>query len=46
MMFHFAPPDVAGFGVMISTSSVSRSSKLSMPSGLPSRTDESHDGAP
>ena len=37
-MFHRAEPDEPGFGVMISTPGSTRSSQLSMPSGLPSRT--------
>ena len=37
-MFHWAPPEVNGFGVITSTPSLSRSSQVSMPSGLPGRT--------
>ncbi len=37
-MFHFAEPDEAGLGVMISTPGLTRSSQPWMPSGLPSRT--------
>ena len=37
-MFHFAEPDEAGFGVMISTPGFTRSSHVWMFSGLPSRT--------
>ena len=36
-MFQRAPPELSGFGVITSTSLVSRSSKDSMPSGLPLR---------
>ena len=37
-MFHFAPPEVNGFGSSTSTSPVTRSSQLLMFSGLPLRT--------
>ena len=37
-MFHRAEPDEPGFGVMISTPGSTRSSQVSMPSGLPLRT--------
>jgi hypothetical protein len=37
MMFQRAPPEVNGFGVITSTSPVTRSSQLSIPSGLPAR---------
>jgi hypothetical protein len=35
--FHLAPPDVAGLGVITSTSPVTRSSQVWMSSGLPGR---------
>ena len=38
-MFHLAPPEVAGLGVMMSTSSRTRSLQPSMSFGLPGRTD-------
>ena len=38
-MFHFAPPDVAGFGVMMSTSPLTRSSQPLIFFGLPGRTE-------
>ena len=37
-MFQRAEPEEPGFGVMTSTSPSTRSSQVSMPSGLPSRT--------
>ena len=37
-MFQRAEPDEPGFGVMISTPGSTRSSQVSMPSGLPGRT--------
>ena len=37
-MFHFAPPDVNGFGSSTSTLPVVRSSQSLMPFGLPLRT--------
>ena len=37
-MFHRAEPEEPGFGVMISTPGSTRSSQVSMLSGLPSRT--------
>ena len=37
-MFHCAPPEVKGLGVMTSTSSRMRSSQSAMPLGLPGRT--------
>ena len=38
MMFQRAPPEVAGFGSITSTSELARSSKLVMFFGLPGRT--------
>ena len=38
MMFQRAPPEVAGFGSITSTSGLARSSKLVMCFGLPGRT--------
>ena len=38
MMFHFAPPEVKGFGSITSTSSFTRSSQVRMFFGLPFRT--------
>jgi hypothetical protein len=38
MMFHWAPPEVNGFGVITSTPSFSRSSQVWMFSGFPGRT--------
>ena len=38
MMFHLAPPEVNGLGVMTSTPGLSRSSQVLMPLGLPLRT--------
>ena len=38
MMFQRAPPEVAGFGSITSTSGLARSSKLVMFFGLPGRT--------
>ena len=37
-MFHCAPPEVNGFGVITSTPSLRRSSQVWMPFGLPGRT--------
>ena len=37
-MFHWAPPEVNGLGVITSTPSFRRSSQVWMPSGFPSRT--------
>ena len=37
-MFHWAPPEVNGFGVITSTPSLRRSSQVWMFSGLPGRT--------
>ena len=37
-MFHCAPPEVNGFGVMTSTPSLRRSSQVLMLFGLPLRT--------
>ena len=37
-MFHFAPPDVNGFGVSTWTPGLSRSAQVWMPFGLPLRT--------